>query len=300
MSIREQHLELFKAAMVHLTSREETLYTQVIICQKLKTLGVQVSSSLFSKMVNTPELVGLRSVQRINEGVQELLRLELGLRYDHTKKVFVETSGRSSAKVVPAQKGNNFSNSINGLFFHADGRRSISEKVAFISQAQEEVIFLGVRLRQLVSYFTHRKDAEFKEPLLELLNRGVEVRCYLADPDHNPVRLYFSDLATALPEECFGEKAIPELITQLQKVQAEIRRSIPGAPFRIFKYRHLPTAHFLAVDTNRAQGKMLVSNYIFGVPRSKAPVIEVHRSSKLYNYYHTALEALTGGAMEVV
>ncbi len=286
--------------MVHLTSREETLYTQVVICQKLKTLGIQVSTSLFSKMVNTPKSVGLRSVQRISEGVQELLRLELGLRYDHAQKVFVETTRHFSKKVVPTQDGNLFLNGTNELLFHADGRRSIAEKVEFISKAQEEVIFLGVRLRQLVSYFTHRKDAEFKEPLLKLLDCGVRVSCYLADPDHNPVRFYFSDLATALPEERFGEKAIPGLIMHLQKVQVEIRQILPGAPFHIFKYRHLPTAHFLAVDTDSVYGKILVSNYIFGVPRSKAPVIEVHHSSKLYGYYQSALEALIKDAVEVV
>lgn len=301
MNIKKKNLEIFQAAFKLLSTHEETMHSQVIICNKLKFLGKGVSPSLFSRLV-TQNDAGSKTIQRVVSGLKEIIQEELAMAYDDQKKAFViKKPDNWQKKTIPEKVAPPPIDTNSGPLFHYDGRRTIQEKTGFIANAQQEVIFLGVRLKQFCSYFLERKDAEFKEHILRLLQRGVRIKCYLANPDTNAVRFYFQDRSSAIPKEKNGEALIPEIIRDLQRIRLELMDYNLDGSFQIFTYAHLPTTHFLCVDQDSLAGKMLVSNYTFGVARSKVPVIEVYkrRNKKLFELYQRSLHALVKDAKDV-
>lgn len=300
MTIYKRNSARFSTAFTILSEHKETLYSQATICKKLEAINKGVSTSLFNRMVTGKE-VGRRSLQKVVEGLQEILQTELGMIYDEDQECFVEQRPPGWQKQIIPVAPQELPVSDDGPRFHFDGRRSIQEKTNFIANAQQEVIFLGVRLRQFTSYFIDRKDAEFKEYIIRLLNNGVHIKCYLANPDSNSTRFYFADRASVIPREKHGETLIPEVIKDLQQIRMELLSLIPKGIFQIYTYAHLPTTHFLSVDQGLSSGKMLVSNYTFGIPRSKVPVIEVHKKTnhRLFALYQKSLQLLTENAKDV-
>jgi hypothetical protein len=76
---------------------------------------------------------------------------------------------------------------------HEVGRRSITEKVAFIQTAKCEVVELGIALRTFCGYFEQRASYEFKDHVLELLRHGVVFKCVAMDPDCDVAAKYAED-----------------------------------------------------------------------------------------------------------
>lgn len=301
MSVRQKNLELIKAALGILKEQDSVIYTQAVICQKMDVLGFGVSTSLFNKLINNKR-VGDSSLLKIKMGLTKLLELELGWYYDPVSETYIKREDKNWQREIIDVPDEASTAIKREPVFHFDGRRSTEEKVEFLQSAKREIIFLGIRLRQFVGFFSNRKDADFKDPILALLGRGVVIKCYLADPDSNLTRAYFTDRATVLPEDAFGDALIPQIIEDLKKIKAELAALCEGAQFEIYTYKHFPTAHFLSVDRSSFAGKMLVSNYTFGIPRSKIPVIEVNKeyNPKLFDMYNRSLEAIIKDAKEIL
>jgi hypothetical protein len=301
MSVRQKQLNLIQNALKILEEHSSTFYTQAIICQKLDILGFGVSPSLFNKLIKKKR-IGDGSLLKIQQGLTRLIELELGWVYNPSTDNYTRIENDTWQQELVVLPENTSKSIFKEPFFHFDGRRSIEEKVAFIQPSTKEIIFLGVRLRQLVSYFTNRKDADFKDHILNLMSKGVKINCYLADPDSNLTRAYFNDRALILPKEAFGDALIPQIIEDLQKIKNDLSQCGTKGEFRVYTYKHYPTTHFLAVDRNTIEGKLLVSNYVFGVPRSKIPVIEVYRqyTPNLFEMYNYSLDAMIRNAKEVL
>ena len=299
MSVRRKNEMIFSTAYKLLQSHEKTLYTQVDICQRLAIVGKKVSNSLFNKLVKGNR-IGDKSLKKIVDGLQEIIKVELGMEYDGTSEKFtlVDANESVSPIILHIKEKTPIPDS---PAFHPGGRRTIEEKVDFIAPAQKEVIFLGARLNQFSSYFINRKDADFKEHIIKLLKKGVSIKCYMADPDSNSARFYFEDRSSFLAKEKYGERVIPGVIADLLEIKKELNRLAPQGKFGIYTYNHLPPAHYISVDAQTAMGKILVANYLFGIPRSKVPVIEVHRQydAKLFDLYKRSLMALTENAKEI-
>lgn len=296
----EQYKHIARVAFQLLSSHTSTLYNQATQCEKLNAIGVKVSKGLFNKMVNNKEVSNSYLI-KITEGLELIIAQELGMIFDVKSKFFIANRA-PDWKPSPILLTTDKNSSLNREpVFHHDGRRSATEKVAFIQEAQSSVIFLGLRLRQLVSYFSHRKEAEFKTPIKTLLSNGVNINCYLADPNSNKIKAYFADRAIIQKKDKYGEALIPDIIQDLKTIQAEFETENLAGSFRIFTYNHFPTTHFLAVDLRLPTAKLLASNYLYGISRSKLPVVEVHKAyhSSVYSLYQESLLALINGAKEL-
>ena len=76
---------------------------------------------------------------------------------------------------------------------HELGRLPLHEKVAFFQGAKSEVIEVGIALRSFSGYFEQRPSHEFKEPVIELLRKGVTFKCLVLDPDTDIAQMYAQD-----------------------------------------------------------------------------------------------------------
>jgi len=275
-------------------THEETLYTQRQIAVKLAAVGKSAAPASLSKLKNGGS-GGEKFLVRVGDGICLIIASELGMEYDYDQEHFVFANDENWH---PAPIGGASPMVINTPFlFHADGRRSIAEKTAFIATARREVIFLGLRMRQFANYFTTRRDGEFTDHIDKLLARGVNVKCYLLDYRSHRAIIYFQDLAELIPEEANGELEIKGILERLYIVKQHFDRQQHPGVFSVHTYRHLPSAHYLIVDGATADGKMHVSHYLYGQPSAKVPVLEVWRarSAKLYDLYWDAAKGLMAG-----
>lgn len=303
MGIREhkrtkvQWTVFIRSAVAFLIKEDSARYTQASIKRKLDELGKGVAKSLLNKVVNggiaTPAYL-----RRMGEGLEIILMEEAGVRYDFATQEFLvnrpdvwEPSFIAEAVELPDRRP---------FTFHASGRRSLAEKTLFMAEARREVVFLGLRMRQFTNYFFGKRDEEFVDHIKILLARGVDVKCLLLDPDSNHAHLYFRDLAEVLPETVNDEEVIKDNLRRLLKVGAEMQALGTPGKFRVFTYRHLPTAHYLIVDGNEPDGKIHVSHYLYGQASAKVPVLEVWRkdNAALYDLYLSAGNLIMKGATE--
>lgn len=299
--MRKQQRKRFEQGLQLIQEQAERPYTQTDICRKLDVLGHGISTSVFNRLVNGSH-VGDRSIQKACTGLLLMIEAELGWKYDEEQEVFVRMPIETWVpKPIPIEPDEPKKPQHTGPILHFDGRRTIADKTKFMAEAHQEVVFFGVRLRQFSTYFMDRKDADFKDHIIRLMNRGVHFKCLVADPESNLTRAFFADRAATMPKEAYGEALIPQIIADLQNIKAELASLTQKGSFQIFTYRHIPSSHFLAVDLDTPLGKLLVSNYSYGIPRSKLPVIEVHKtdSPRLFALYQKSPRALMQDAREI-
>lgn len=294
-----ERTEYNRLAIKRLKSDPQTTFTQLAICEKLEVLGVRIAPPTITKLLRGNPL-GRRLSINLARGLTDLLYRELGLEPDARGTTLFPTSNpdwqRQPVGTPAAPTG--------GPLLHPKGRRTLPEKTAFIADAREEVIFFGLRLRQLSYYLRSRRDEEFTDHLRVLLAKGVNVKCYLIDPQSNHASLYLDDIAATVPEEANNRRQLTTILQSLQSAQSDFAaQATPrSGKFSIYTYRHLPTAHFLAVDGKLSEGRIQVAHYLYGQPSSKVPVLEFRRSQNfdLYQLYWNALKALIKDAKEVL
>ena len=107
---------------------------------------------------------------------------------------------------------------------HESGRLSIQDKVLFLREITQEYIEIGVAMRTFVSYFTQRPDNDFKKEIEILLQKGVNFKFYLLNPDMKIAKDYVKER---------NERDLIENIrkskTELFKLKSEFeRRGYPG------------------------------------------------------------------------
>ena len=180
------------------------------------------------------------------------------------------------------------------LQVHEAGRLSIEEKVAFIENSITEVIELGSGLREFVSYFERRKPAEFKDPVIQLLRRGVNLKCFAIDP--KTAKYYY---ATTEPD--YSEE-IPETLEKLQSIRDELGRLNLQGSFEIYAHKYFPLFHAQCIDAEDKEfGQMVVSNYIYETPRSRSPVLQFSRSSNpiMFETYWTGIKKVIANSKAI-
>jgi class 3 adenylate cyclase len=175
------------------------------------------------------------------------------------------------------------------LMIHEDGRLTIDEKVAFMQNAESEVIELGIGLRTFTGYFTSRRRTEFKDHVLNLLQRGVDFKCMLLNPASSIARIYAKNRA-----EKTLCKDISFSIRELKRQQQEFDSLKPKGSFEIVLYAHLPSFHAVCVDPQTDAGRITVSNYLHGVFRAEAPVLQFSKVSnkEMFSKYWLSMESL--------
>ncbi len=182
---------------------------------------------------------------------------------------------------------------------HHGGRRSQEYKVNFMATAQREVLEVGIRLRAFRDNLRYVGRDIYRQPVERLLARGVNFKCYLLDVNASTVKAYIEDLATVQEKERSSYEVVPEVINDLTELCDTFRaKNYPGT-FELYQYAHIPQNHFFVVDNDlEDHAKMMISNYIFGIPRGQCFVIEFSREDAdvLYDQYKKSLEHLIGDA----
>lgn len=299
---KEQYRQIIREGFEVMMNPLGRAYTKVVIVQKLQYLGHGVSRSYLTKL-DKEERVKPNFLKRVAEGFLKILESEEGLVYNEVNSKFEKTSDPDWKEYnIPTEIDTEEEKKTrNGFTFYEEGRLLPGEKVDFMKSAQDEVIEVGIRLRAFLEYMTRAADRNFKRPMEELLERGIDVKCYILDPDAQVVRMYFDDLAKEISKEKESEAVIREVIKGLVALSREFEEvGLPGK-LEIYTYAHVPQAHYFVVDRNRPGGKMMVSHYIYGLPRGKCPVIAFTQKDKpqLFKKYKEGLEILMKGAKKI-
>ncbi|MEZ4957455.1 MAG: hypothetical protein R2825_28110 [Saprospiraceae bacterium] len=270
-------------------------YTQATVVRKLKSLGFQTSGAAFSNILN--DHAGAIALKENAAGIQKLLALECSLEWDEKARKFIKIKEGKTA-VVP-EWSEEMAYQQQGFKFHHKGRLSTLEKTQFFSTAKEEMIEFGLTLDTFTSYFFSRNEEEFKKPIYDLLRRGVLIKCYLLDPRCNAANLYFDDRKKYYPKESEGVIKIRRALANFKMITQELdeQHGFPGK-LEVFTYTRYPHQYALAIDPNSPDGKLQVSQYLYGELRARCPVVECTRlgNASLFLRYRDTLERLTKDA----
>ena len=275
---------------------EAEAYHQADVVQKLIYLDCPTTRPVFNRIIKDTK-VGEKTLHKIFTGFQLLMEKELGMKIGET--LLWEKMVGHLPEIIPTEQ---LDPKKEGFIFHTEGRLEIKNKVKFYNTAQDEIYEVGLTLNTFSSYFLTRKPSEFKEPISELLKKGIHIKCFLLDPEWNGTKLYFSDREEIIKETLPGVEKIRASLRNLKAAYGEFESKNWKGKFEVFTYRHLPHNYFLALDPkNSADAKMMISNYLFGVRRAACPVFEFSRKEQpiLFNRYHDSLTNLIKGAKKV-
>ncbi|MDZ4679183.1 MAG: hypothetical protein SH848_06460 [Saprospiraceae bacterium] len=292
--IKKQQIAIIQVGVELL--KEKQGYSQLAIVEKLELLNFKVSEAALSKIVRNNE-GGNKILKIAAEGIQELIRREIGVEWEETK--YSDTLGSDWKQTLIKETETTAHPLVNpGFTFYEDGRLPIAQKVDFISEAKQEVIEFGVVLNTFAGYFFSRNEKEFKQHVQGLLTKGVHFKCYLLDPDCEETNMYFSDRAKHLPDELKSIGKIREAIEKLGKVQQQFINAGYRGTFEIFAYQHIPANYFMTVDGDSPDGKLMVSHYVYGLSRANCPVLEFSKKNNpaLYDRYWDSLKMLAQNA----
>lgn len=271
-------------------------YPQSVIVNKFKTIGIEISNSSFNNIINQKE-VGIGSLRLAQSGIISLVTSELGYKYDQSTNNFIEVNeskNAPNATTIPEYDPKKYKDR-KGFLFHENGRPTIQQKVHFLQGAQKEIIEFGLRLRTFTDYFYSRNESEFARPIKKTLQRGVNLKLYLINPDANEARLYFQDIAKHKPDELESLEIIKRVIKRLKDIQREINELGYPGKIKIYTYKHIPQSHYLIIDGATPLGKMMVTHYLYGIKRADCPMLEVSKqyNYELYNKYYRSFKLLT-------
>jgi hypothetical protein len=182
--------------------------------------------------------------------------------------------------------------------FRDEGRYEPQDQVQFIQTAQREVIHLGLGLKSFTDLlFTAEPEERYRSKIKAVIKRGVVYRFYVADPDSPDTLSYLEDR-----QEVDYLSDIRRSIKLLHRLREECAEEAAAGRVEVYKYRHIPYYHALGIDIGEtsidSSGRMVVSNYLYGISRVNAPVMffSVQSRSRLFETYWTSLHDLTRNA----
>lgn len=279
---------------------QQMAYSQIDVVRKLAHLHCNVSRASFSNVLNDRP-VGEKNLRRIQKGMDQLLALELGLKWNTAQRTYLKDVAKnwSSTIVEPARESSGDTTS--DLIFHAEGRVTIGHKIAFMEKAQREIIELGVRLNTFTESFTSLKENEFMMPIRRMLKRGVNMKLFMIDPDSNEARFYFNDRAKQQEEEAQSAESIKKVLRKLPKIIGELYDEEYPGHFEVYLYKNIPYNNFLILDPEVIEGRMMVSHYLYGIRRADCPVIEFSKRNNrgLFRKYVSSFRSMTRQAKKV-
>ena len=178
----------------------------------------------------------------------------------------------------------------------ANGRPSFDEKVALLEGARKEIIEIGIGLTSFARYFTEERPERFRDPLRAHVRRGVNVKCFMADPTYEPALAWIHEQGDSNYVD--GAKAARERL--LEEGRFYKRENYDGR-LHVYSYRRIPEFWCLGVDVDdEREGRMFYASYILGRRRSENPVTQVSRSShpKLYDVFLSSVHAIRASSDE--
>lgn len=303
------YASILRQAFDLLLGAETLAYTQKDIVDKLEAVGIIISTSTLTnvkKYVNGEsgsKNVGEKTLVKVVNGLKEVIYLESGKVFKVEKNCFEFDPSEDWSPVV-VKKANTKQTPLTNrstILFHGDGRRDIGDKIELMQIAEKEIIEIGVRMHTFANYFHTRRESEYKDYILELLERGVDFSCYVLNPKGRMAFAYFQDRAHIQPREMEAFEAMPQIIENLQQVVLEINQYNFKGKMRLFHYNSFPYYNALIADGDFPHGRMFISPYLYGVSRANSPVIEAHKQkdSKLFNKYWRSVKALISQAKQI-
>lgn len=184
----------------------------------------------------------------------------------------------------------------NNLKFSETGRVSLEDKKEFLGTARHEVIHVAISANTFASYFTQRSYHDFRKFIEDLLKKGVNFKLLFLNPESDIAQIYASDRKEPkLPEK------ILESIESFKNLRDEFKQAgYPGC-FELFIYSHFPYYYALMIDPEEDEGKVSVSNYLYGLKRADNPVFEIRKSSNpiLFETYRQSMEKLITASTKI-
>lgn len=298
-TLRRRNKRIVQQAF-YLLTEEKFNWKQALLFEKFQAIDKPVSKASINRAKKQlPQ--GDDILHKLAEGFLIIVKEELGFLYLEEKEKFSEIpyegwSRREirTRKKTKAEKSTTF-------IYHKEGRLSVQDKARFIDGAQQEVFLLGVRLKQLSVYFLNRNDAEYKNYIIEALKRGINIHCYMLDPDRQVARMYFEDRSLFDRKEKKSIEEMKDVILDLQDVYQEIEAMNLKGKLSLFKYNHIPHNYFLIRDPESILGSMRISHYLLGVGRSKSPVVAFTKKEDrpLFDLYWTSFKYFINDAVRV-
>jgi hypothetical protein len=162
------------------------------------------------------------------------------------------------------------------------GRLSLDKKLALMQTAHEDIVQLGIRLHTFVGYFENRASSEFKQPITQLLSKGVNITVFLLNPDSEAGQAY-----ARLHRQPNLLESIKESIRILQSLQQEFGRKGLNGTLTIYLYNELPYGEILMIDKERHNSAAAFSPYLDfpddnnpeASRRANNPTLIIHRGS---------------------
>ena len=183
---------------------------------------------------------------------------------------------------------------IKGTFWlNEGGRVPVAERVRFFQGAGTEVIEIGIGLTTFADYFHASHRGLFKQPVRELIKRGVSYKCVAIDPDSRMAEIYSGDR-----DEPSYQTEVETAMMQLRDVKEEFAREGLRGSFEMYTYAHFPYYHAMCVDIGEerpdTKGRIAVSNYMFATKRADCPVMRFSANSnpRLFETYWNSVRAL--------
>jgi hypothetical protein len=280
--------------------KKEKLYDQVTVVRKLKHLNYVFAEATFTNILKDRNVKD-KTLDLVSKGIQELIKTEIDYGWQNTKYIKLNTSGWEPIevrKVTPTELSTVL---IPGFVFHAEGRLTVQQKVDFFTNAKKEVIEFGVTLNTFSSYFISRKDKDFKSHVEAQLQKGVNFKCYMLDPECNEASMYFEDRRQEQKDEIKSIEVMRDIVLRLGSIKKDIDETGYPGTFEVFTYKHIPYNYFFTIDGGTPNGKMMISHYVYGLPRAKCPVMEFSKNSNhdLYMKYWNSLQKLTKNAKAI-
>jgi hypothetical protein len=171
---------------------------------------------------------------------------------------------------------------------HAGGRLPVREMVQFMQHAKEEIIEIGAGLTSFAKYINGMRADEFRDPLRDLLKRGVTLKCFAVDPGYEPAMSYLREQ---------GDGHYVQEMESARRLIMDERRECASLGYRgrieYYQYRRIPSFYCLLVDPgDLVNGRMEFSPYVGGHFRSAYPVQQLSRQSypDLFEKYLTAVD----------
>ncbi len=300
---------IVKTGLKLLLETEGGPYNQKELAEKLEIVKVLVSRSTLTNIKKQlideldTKKVAPATMRKVANGLQEIIYQEQGKRFNSQLGNFEFNPDPNWMAIVLKKDIPESEVSIKEpeVIFHGDGRRNISEKIALMQMADQEVIEIGIRMNTFANYFTSRRESEFQDYILKLLERGANFNCYILNPKGRIAYPYFKDRALAQPPEMEAFEAMPEIIEKLKGVKIKLNEAGFKGKFRLFRYNTFPYFNALVADRDFPHARMFISPYLYGVSRANSPVIEVHKrkNDKLYTKYWASVIAIIERAEEI-
>jgi len=277
----------------------EDYYSQKEICEKLNILGVDVSRASISNLWHKKRPVSQKLKRKVAKGLLELIEREHCLCFDQKKKKFIRVSNENCQPrkvniIDPTTHKPKFAKD-RGYLIH-DGRQDVPEKVAFYQRAKYEVIEIGMRLGNFKNYFKVKRESAFILPLKDLLQKGVDLKCYVLDPNGNMMRRYVEDRAVVQAFEKEIPESLPKIAKELQQEFDQLNRMNFAGKIELYQYDHIPNYHASVIDGAEPHGEIMIAPYLYGLTRANTPVIQLTRKSNevLFKKYWRSIQALIG------